>query len=75
MIHVFYRSFMESVLQKEVASKEDIMALESVRRRYHISLSDHLSILSDIEDGVNLYARYLEEYGVLQVTYQMIHNK
>ena len=75
MIHVFYRSFMESVLQKEVASKEDIMALESVRRRYHIPLSDHLSILSYIEDGVNLYARYLEEYGVLQVTYQMIHNK
>ena len=66
---------MESVLQKEVASKEDIMALESVLRRYHIPLSDHLSILSDIEDGVNLYARYLEEYGVLQVTYQMIHNK
>ena len=75
MIHVFYRSFMESVLQKEVASTEDIMALESVRRRYHIPFSDHLSILSDIEDGVNLYARYLEEYGVLQVTYQMIHNK
>ena len=68
MIHVFYRSFMESVLQKEVASKEDILALESVRQKYHIPLSDHLSILSDIEDGMNLYARYLEEYGVLQVT-------
>lgn len=68
MIHVFYRSFMESVLQKEVASSEDIMALESIRQKYHIPLSDHLSILSDIEDGVNMYARYLEEYGILQVT-------
>ena len=72
---MFYRSFMESILQKEVASKEDIIAIESIRQKYHIPLSEHLSILSDIEDGVNIYTRYLEEYEVIPVIPLVVTNE
>ena len=50
MFHLFYRIFLESVLANETIAKEDIIAIESIRQKYRIPLTDHLSILSEIED-------------------------
>lgn len=67
MIHLFYRTYLESVLQKDPPSREDILACESIRQRYHVPFSEHISILSDVEEGVNLYVKYLTEYEVISV--------
>lgn len=72
MLLVFYRILIESVLAQVSVSKEDIENIESIRQKYHISLTDHLSILSNIEEGTNLYTKYLEEFGILGVLFGFI---
>lgn len=67
MVHLFYRTYVESVLQKDPPSREDILACESIRQRYHIPFSEHISILSDVEEGMTLYVKYLTEYEVISV--------
>ena len=67
MFHLFYLIFLESVLANETIAKEDIIAIESIRQKYRIPLTDHLSILSEIEDGVTIYTRHLEEFEILNV--------
>ena len=67
MFHLFYRIFLESVLANETIAKEDIIAIESIRQKYRIPLTDHLSILSEFEDGVTIYTRHLEEFEILNV--------
>ena len=63
MFHLFYRIFLESVLANETIAKEDIIAIESIRQKYRIPLTDHLSILSEIEDGVTIYTRHLARFS------------
>lgn len=67
MVHLFYRTYVESVLQKDPPSREDILACESIRQRYHIPFAEHISILSDVEEGMTLYVKYLTEYEVISV--------
>ena len=67
MLIVFYRLFLESVLNRESVTKSEIEEIESIRQKYHISLSDHISILLDMEEAVTLYCKYLEDFGILSV--------
>lgn len=66
MLHYFYQILIESVLQESVG-KEDIINIESIRQKYGIPLADHLSILSNIDDGLTQYTKYLEEFGIIDV--------
>ena len=75
MLHLFYRTYLESVLQKDPPSREDILACESIRQRYHIPFSEHISILSDVEEGVNLYVKYLTEYEVISVPFSFSRSR
>ena len=68
MFHLFYRIFLESVLANETIAKEDIIAIESIRQKYGSPLTGHLSILSEIEDGVTIYTKHREEFEILNVT-------
>ena len=67
MLIVFYRLFLESVLNCNSVTKSEIEEIESIRQKYHISLSDHISILLDMEEGIALYCKYLEDFGILSV--------
>ena len=62
-----YRIFIESVLSQEKVKKEDIEEIESIRQKYHIPLSSHLSILANIHDGTQTYIQYLEEFSIAGV--------
>ena len=67
MFFLFYRIYLETVLAQETSTKEDITSIESIRQKYRIPLTDHLSILSEIEDGVKIYTTQLEQFGILNV--------
>lgn len=67
MFFLFYRIYLETVLAQETITKEDITSIESIRQKYRIPLTDHLSILSEIEDGVKIYTTQLEQFGILNV--------
>ena len=67
MFFLFYRIYLETVLAQETITKEDITSIESIRQKYRIPLTDHLSILSEIEDGVKIYTTQLEQFGILSV--------
>ena len=67
MFFLFYRIYLETVLAQETITKEDITSIESSRQKYRIPLTDHLSILSEIEDGVKIYTTQLEQFGILNV--------
>lgn len=71
MLHYFYQILIESVLQDSVR-KEDIANIEALRQKYGIPLADHLSILSNIDDGLTQYTKYLEEFGIMDV-YSFYH--
>lgn len=66
MLHYFYQILIESVLQESVG-KEDIANIESIRQKYGIPLADHLSILSNVDDGLTQYTKYLEEFDIIDV--------
>ena len=67
MFFLFYRIYLETVLAQETITKEDTTSIESIRQKYRIPLTDHLSILSEIEDGVKIYTTQLEQFGILNV--------
>lgn len=71
MLHYFYQILIESVLQDSVR-KEDIANIEALRQKYGIPLADHLSILSNIDDGLTQYTNYLEEFGIMDVYFFII---
>ena len=67
MFFLFYRIYLETVLAQDTISKEDITSIESIRQKYRIPLADHISILSEIEDGVKIYTSKLGQFGILNV--------
>ena len=67
MILFFYKYYLESILKQNEIQKEDILAVEALRQKYHIPFSKHITILSDIEDGVVMYTKAVKEFGIMSV--------
>lgn len=68
MLTSFYRILVESVLLRDSVQKEDIEQIEAIRQKYRISLTDHLNVLANIEDGIHLYTKYLTEFDLMNVS-------
>ena len=67
VIYFLYHSFLESILQKEDPSREEIKAVETFQHNYNIPFEKHLVYLDGIEDGLVKYTSYLERFDLMTV--------
>lgn len=74
MLYSFYRILVESILSQDHVNKEDIEQIEAIRQRYRIALTDHLFVLTNIEDGLNLYTKYLADFEIMNVRQNEEHD-
>ena len=68
VIYFLYHSFLESILQKEDPSREEIKAIDTFRRNYNIPFEKHILYLDGIEDGLVKYTSYLERFDLMTVS-------
>ena len=66
--YCLYHFFLESILQKEDSSREEIKAIETFRRNYSIPFEKHILYLDTIEDGLTKYTSYLERFDLMTVS-------